>query len=356
MECETRIDPNVTNLLDNDPVTPSDIYSFHNGEGEGGDGLTVAVTDSGIGDHPIFDHYDVTVEHPDVDGLPTNGEDNVGHGTGVAGLVLLNLPNVETLVDVPIFRGSGQARMRWIETAYEYLLSRSDEIDLVNMSWGTSSRIQMIDRLHNELEQSGVNAIVASGNTDQQTGSPATAERAFSVAAVTEEGRMTRFSSPTDDVSALGRNVAVPKAPGTQMGPDLAADQRDEILDEIGGEWVVVSGTSFSCPIVLGYSGSLMTARPQIFDVAEPDLQEHFERAFAATARDVTGTSEDGEGYVDFQAALSWTEPSSEVVDATVWSLSGGADWIHLGGDFLEDGEYELRIDALRDAMTKTST
>jgi hypothetical protein len=38
---------------------------------------------------------------------------------------------------------------------------------------------------------------------------------------VTDEGRMTQFSSPTDDVSALGRNVAVPKAPSTQMGPDL---------------------------------------------------------------------------------------------------------------------------------------
>ena len=179
-------------------------------------------------------------------------------------MLLLNLPTVETLIDVPIFGGSGRTKMQRIESAYDYLLSRSDEIDLVNMSWGAPRRVQAIDRLHNELEQSGVNAIVASGNTDQQTGSPATAERAFSVAAVTEAvteaGRMTRFSSPTDDVSALGRNIAVPKAPGTQMGPDLPEGHADTVIEEIGGDWVVVSGTSFAAPIALGYSGSLMTA------------------------------------------------------------------------------------------------
>jgi subtilisin len=222
-------------------------------------------------------------------------------------MVLLNLPTVEALIDVPIFGGSGRTKMQRIESAYDYLLSRSDEIDLVNMSWGAPRRVQAIDRLHNELEQSGVNAIVASGNTDQQTGSPATAERAFSVAAVTEAvteaGRMTRFSSPTDDVSALGRNIAVPKAPGTQMGPDLPEGHADTVIEEIGGDWVVVSGTSFAAPIALGYSGSLMTAHPQFFAAGEPDLQEHFERAFAAMAHDVTGTSEDGEGYIDFQAA-----------------------------------------------------
>lgn len=82
MDFETRIDPNVTNLLDREPITPTDIYPFHSGEGAGGNGLTVAINDPGIGDHPILDYYGVTVERPDIAGLPTSDRDHVGHGTG----------------------------------------------------------------------------------------------------------------------------------------------------------------------------------------------------------------------------------------------------------------------------------
>jgi hypothetical protein len=51
------------------------------------------------------------------------------------------------------------------------------------------------------------------------------------------------------------------------------------VIEEIAEDWVVVSGTSFAAPIALGYGGSLMTAHPQVFAAAEPDLQEHFEKS-----------------------------------------------------------------------------
>jgi hypothetical protein len=78
---EARCDPNVTNLLDHHTVISSDVCSFYYGDGEGDEGLTVAIDDSGIGDHPILDHCDVTVERPEIAGLPTRGHDRVGHDT-----------------------------------------------------------------------------------------------------------------------------------------------------------------------------------------------------------------------------------------------------------------------------------
>jgi hypothetical protein len=34
-------------------------------------------------------------------------------------------------------------------------------------------------------------------------------------------------------------------------------------------------------------------------------------------------------------------------------SRPGGPDWIGLGGDFFENGEYEVQIGTLRKAMTR---
>lgn len=345
---EIRTDPNIT-TANSEFIAPEDWIDFHDITERDGDGLTVAVMDSGIDDtHPIFDHFGIEIEQPEIDGLPTNQEDNVGHGTAAAGVIALLSPGIDKLVNVPIFGNSGRTDFGTIETAYDWLIDNVERLDRVNMSWGASRKIQQIDRMHNELEQSGLDAIVAAGNTDQQTGSPATANRAFSVAACTIEERMTRFSSPTDNVAALGRNIGMPSSSNGEMGRTIPESEYTEMMSEIGGEWIKASGTSFSAPGVLGMTATLQTVSLSMMNA---DVTRDFEKVMIQTARDIKGTDEDGEGYVDFDAALE-AEPEPTLADARVWSLPWGKeDFIHIDYDGLDDGDYKVDVEKLREAF-----
>lgn len=351
---EIRTDPTITSA--DGLVTPTDARGFHDAEPGDGRGLTIAVRDSGIDDtHPVFDG--ITVEHPDIPGLPTNGQDNVGHGTGCAGLIALAVPNVDRLINVPIFGDEGRTDGRTIKQSYEWLIDHADEIDFVNDSWGASSKVEWMDRWHNELEQAGVDSVVAAGNTDQQTGSPATAERAYAVAACTVEGRMTRFSSPTDDIAVVGKDIALPKATNTQMGPDVPESEYCSVMRQAGGDWIKASGTSFSAPRLLGYGAVFRTEDGADTSAGTNDFEKDetraFERAFNYHAVDIKGTGEDGQGYLDYDAAYEGGDPAPEPVDVRVWSILGGPDWIHLQGtDLFEDGEYEADPELLKKALT----
>ena len=352
VEAEIRTDPSVT-TSDDDFIGPDDLTSFHNVTEKDGDGLTVAIMDSGIDtSHDIWKWAGVDIEQPDIDGLPTNGTDRVGHGTGCAGVSVLMAPNVETVVDVPIFGSEGRTGFGTIESAYEWLIENADRLDMVNMSWGSSSKYQPIDTLHNELEQAGVDAVVAAGNTDQQTGSPATAERAFAVAACTQAKKMTRWSSPTDNVTTLGKNVAMPKSKNGHMGRKISPSAYTETMEEIGGTWIKASGTSFSCPAALGM-GATIQSNEMMSAAGQPDVDTHFEEAFHETANDIKGTSEDGVGYIDFEAATK-VGSGEQVAEATVWSMPwGDEDFLHVNADVLEDGEYVVDLEALLDALNK---
>lgn len=300
-------------------VNPTRAREFHHGHDDGGSGKTVAIRDSGIDEtHPIFDYFDVEIEKPEIDGLPTDGVDRVGHGTMVASLVVLASPNVDKLISVPIFGDSGRTSLQVIQDSYGWLMANADRIDYVNDSWGASREIPQIDSLHNDLEEAGVDSIVAAGNTDETQGSPATADRAFSVAGVNLDETMARFSSPTDDVSGLAVNVAAAKSKDADMGNPVPEAEYDALMEDIGGDWNYASGTSFAAPRLCGYASTYTTeyVREQQLAV-EPDHGSAFEVAFIETAEDVKGTDEDGRGYLHYQRAVEegQKEPPGESDD-----------------------------------------
>lgn len=315
-EIEIRTD---FGLLDKDQpiVTPTRARDFHGGEGFGGDGLTVAIRDSGIDEtHPIWDYYDVDVRKPDIEGLPTDGRDQVGHGTLVASIVLMAAPMIDELVSVPIFGSSGRTSGDRIERSYQWLMDNADQIDFVNDSWGSRRKNRQIDSWHNELEQAGVDSVVAAGNTDETQGSPATAGRAFSVAGVTLDERMARFSSPTDDVSGLAVNVAGAKSKDADMGERVPANEYDTVMQEIGGRWNYAPGTSFAAPRICGYAASYRSRFVNAgIEAAEPDHGSAYELAFIETATDIKGTDEDGRGYLNWERAVA--EGTREPPDET---------------------------------------
>lgn len=284
---ETQIEPEYVDQDRDTVATIEDVRQLHNTPDDEatGEGYTAVAMDSGIDPtHPVFEGK--TIEQVDVTGA---GEgDSVGHGTAVLGQITRLAPGAD-LIALRIFGEQGQTKNNVIMRAYEWLHNNVDAYDIVNMSWGSQRNSQEIDRVHNRLVEKGVRDVVSAGNSGEKSGSPATAERAFSVGACTEEGAIAEFSSynpnrDNPDVAAIGKNNRLAQASGTTMGQDLE------------GPWVKSSGTSFSGPEVTG-----MTLKYLWVDEASPrQIMVDFE----ASARNIENQPRDGAGLADYKAAV----------------------------------------------------
>lgn len=289
---EIRTDDKITAAGHDRMITPQEAREIHDWKlvPQLGDTITVAVMDSGIDEevvsnHPWFDEAVLTKQY-DATGQGT-GEDAVGHGTGCASIIANAVSKVE-LYDVRIFGRSGASQgFRPIKDAYRWLIDHADEIDIVNMSWGSQKDVPQINALHEKLLSRGVVDVVAAGNTGGDGGSPATAERAFSAGAIDENKSPTRFSSfdpekGNPDVAAVGQNVKMARANGTAMGTPLS------------DRYVKSSGTSFAAPYVTAAYVNAMYRERRDYD-----------RTFMNTARDIPGTPKDGGGILLLDQALS---------------------------------------------------
>lgn len=318
---EIRTDPYITDA--SPAIEISEIKYFHSYTSNeyDGDNITVAVMDSGVDDtHSVFDGVDVE-KHNFTD---ATGSDAVGHGTGCAGLIAQIAPGVD-IISLRIFGNKGSTGWGPIKEAYEWLYDNADEIDIVNMSWGASGKSRIIDEHHNKLVNEGIIDSVAAGNTASKGGSPATAREAFSVGAVAIEGEVTRFSSynpewENPDVSALGKNIKLPRADGTSMGSVIDAD------------WVKASGTSFSAPISAGF----MARYVHQFD-GSPDNR------FENTARNIKNIPRDGHGILDYAEAIEEEGRIIEETDAEAWPFSKG-DVVYIDADWFEWDSYEANL------------
>ena len=288
---EIRTDDKITTAGDR-LITPQDAREIHDWElvPEEGETITVAVMDSGIDEevaaqHPWFAEATLTKQY-DATGNNNAGNDEVGHGTGCASIIANAVSEVE-LYDVRIFGGSGASTgFGPIKKAYQWLIAHSDEIDVVNMSWGSQKDIPEINNLHDRLMDQGVYSVIAAGNTGGDGGSPATAREAFSAGAIDEQKNPARFSSfdpdkGNPDVAAVGQNVQMVRANGTAMGTPLSDD------------YVKSSGTSFAAPYVTAaYVNALYHDRKE------------WTESFMDTGVDIPGTPKDGGGIVKLQDAL----------------------------------------------------
>jgi hypothetical protein len=164
-----------------------------------------------------------------------------GHGTLVAGILAGIAPGA-MIMPIRAFDDSGNSDQYTIAKAIQWAVDNG--ADVINMSFGTPSKSNVIQNAIQYADQHGVSLISSAGNDDSQTPQiPASLGPVVGVAAT--------------DIWDL-------KAPFSNYGPPVGvtAPGVSIIAPYPGGYYAVVSGTSFAAPIVAG-EAALMRSMTQ---------------------------------------------------------------------------------------------
>lgn len=214
-----------------------------------GQGVRVAVLDTGVArSHPVLrghlrDGYDyVDDDSRPVDrarGLDVNDngvvDEAYGHGTFVAGMVLLVAPDA-TVVPMRVLDSDGAGSIYLVAQA---IWDATDlGVDVVNLSLGTSGRIEsdLLDEAIDHAHDRGVEVVAAAGNSAQDRKAyPAEHDEVLSVTSVSVgKDSVSKFANWGDwvDVAAPGTRVKGPvpsrgfaKWAGTSMAAPQVSGQ-----------------------------------------------------------------------------------------------------------------------------------
>ncbi|ADC52386.1 peptidase S8 and S53 subtilisin kexin sedolisin (plasmid) [Alkalihalophilus pseudofirmus OF4] len=206
--------------------------------------IKVAVLDSGI----YREHEDLTGKVVAEFNAINPGEpvvDDFGHGTAIAGIIAANdnnigivgvTPNVE-LYDVKVLDETGRGDAENLVSAIEWCISQ--EVDVINVSFGYQSESLVLKRAINNALGSGIIIVAASGNTyGMGVDFPAKYEDVFSITAVDQN--LVRVNS-----SAKGKI-------------DFAAPGIDILSTDREGGYSQFEGTSFATAYASGFIARIL--------------------------------------------------------------------------------------------------
>lgn len=172
-----------------------------------GSGVTVAVVDSGVGEHPTFRADQVT--HIDLveDGLPFEG-----HGTAMASLIAGNLPGAQgvapgaQILDVRVAGGKGQSNSYVLAEGIYAAVDHGAKV--INISMGSYGDATVVRTAIEAAQASGALVVAAAGNQNiSLLAWPAAYPGVISVAGVDAQRQVAYFSNsgnPTIAAPAVG--------------------------------------------------------------------------------------------------------------------------------------------------------
>ena len=257
-------------------------------QGDTGQGVNVAVLDTGI--TPLPDFAGRLVDGVDLTNGNNPWNDQYGHGTFVAGLIagdgassngeyMGEAPGAG-LISVKVAGASGNTKLATVIEGVGWTVAHAavDNIRVLNMSLGyipqTSTVQDPLDQAVEKAWAAGITVVVSAGNAGPGNGtilSPGDDPLVITAGAVDDGGQtdpsadtMTSFSSvgPTDpdgwfkpDLAAPGRSVVSLRDPGSTVDVQNPSAR-------IGSANFVGSGTSFSSAITSGAAALLLSAEP----------------------------------------------------------------------------------------------
>lgn len=274
------------------PHAPSDAFLQETGatrlsaQGDTGQGVTVAVLDTGIDNLPDFAGR--LVGGVDLTGGNNPYQDSYGHGTFVAGLIAGNgassggeymgeAPGAK-LVSIKVAGADGSTHLGTLISGMEWAVDHRSRygIRVLNISLGlrptTSTVDNPVDQAVEAVWNSGIAVVAAAGNAGPFNGSilsPGDDPLVITVGALDDMATASPGDDEINDFSSVG-----PTSPDGWVKPDLVASGRSVVslaapgstiydnypTARIGAANFAGSGTSFSTAITSGAAALVLAA------------------------------------------------------------------------------------------------
>ncbi len=334
-------------------------------EGDNGQGVNVAVLDTGI--DRLADFGNRLVAGTDLTGGGSPFTDGYGHGTFVAGLIASSgtssggaymgeAPGAG-LVSVKVAGPSGTTDLATVLEGVGWTMAHAavDHIRVLNMSLGfvpfESSVLNPLDQAVQAAWDQGIVVVVSAGNAGPFNGtilSPGDDPQVITVGALDDLGQtnpaldaMASFSSvgPTDpdgtlkpDLVASGRSVVSLAAPGSTVYDNNPSAR-------IGSSNFVGSGTSFSTAITSGAVALLLERHPS-------DTPDQVKAALlsSTTAGPVGNPFVDGHGALNIAAATARAGVGLVQPGGNVAATQSLATPLRIAGGDTISGSYRLSM------------
>lgn len=347
-------------------------HYVHDNYGYKGDGVTVAVLDSGTdATHPDLEYGSKTIQNVKILGDlglaggtsvflegQLNSDTTSGHGTHVSGTVAgtgaasaaderrpfyyAGIAPEANLVGL----GAGEGiSILYALLGFDYAIANQDRhsIDIITNSWGGGDGSNFdpnnpINKASYEAYRRGMVVLFAASNSgpdDDTLNQYAIAPWVINVAAGNSDKQLADFSSrgvagdfyKHPDITAPGAAISSTRAPNTAigaLGPVVDPNHPEYYL-----YYHTISGTSMATPFVAGTAALLLQVQPEL----SPDQIEDILRA---TADDMPGYAfhEVGDGYINVRAAVEMAETTvgnrqAFLAGDTEWSSDGS--WNEVG-------------------------
>ena len=289
--------------------------------GYSGDGVTVAVIDTGIYPHPDLTRpNNRLVAFRDFVKNKTDFYDDNGHGTHVAGCIAGNgygsggkykgtAPGAK-LVGIKVLDRLGSGKLSQVIAGIQWCIEQQEKLGIrvINLSLGSSAQNgYQDDPVCGAVEkawQAGIVVVAAAGNEGPEQGtvsSPGIDPTIITVGATDDKNNVPKnddiiaeFSSrgPTvdglakPDVVAPGVNIISLAAPGSLLYKQMKKNR-------VGTAYLSMSGTSMATPLCAGVVALILQAFPRL-------VPDQVKALITGTAKPLSHSrSDEGAGYVD---------------------------------------------------------
>lgn len=243
------------------------------GADEDGKGVRVGVVDTGVSRHP-----DLRVQRRRnvVKGeLPSDADDEIGHGTHVAGIIagrgrprrgMRGAAPAAGLYAYRVF-GRGEDTATSFNIAKAIRQAVSDGCDLINLSLGGASPVPEVEREILRARAMGVVCLAASGNEYRaEVGYPG---RYSAVLAISASGRKGTWPSGAAQDLSVARPYGDDRknfvADFSNVGSEIALTGPGVgVVSTYPGGYAVMDGTSMACPAATGALARLLSRNPAL--------------------------------------------------------------------------------------------
>lgn len=199
-----------------------------------GEGVTVAVVDSGVAPHYALDGVVVDYRNFTTD---SDQYDTLGHGTHCAGVIGAKAGNAKGIApkckihSLKVLGHSGMGSNDAVAEAVRY--ATEIKCDIISMSLGSSRPDDHLHQAIKDAHEAGIVVVCAAGNDGGSVNFPAAFRETIGVGAVDKSGQVCEFSS-------RGKEIVV-AAPGADITSTWLANG-----------YATISGTSMAAPFVAG--------------------------------------------------------------------------------------------------------